>query len=89
MAVGASRRDILEQFLLEAVLISVVGGGAGIVLGVAMPLTVRYLTDFVIPVSKLSIAVAFVVSAVVGLIFGLLPANRAARLNPTEALRYE
>jgi len=89
MAVGASRRDILEQFLLEAVLISIVGGGAGIVLGVAMPLTVRYLTDFIIPVSKLSIAVAFAVSGVVGLVFGLLPANRAARLNPTEALRYE
>ncbi len=89
MAVGAARRDILEQFLLEAVLISVVGGGAGILLGVAMPLTVRYLTDFVIPISKLSIAVAFAVSCFVGLIFGLLPANRAARLNPTEALRYE
>ncbi len=89
MAVGASRRDILEQFLLEAVLISIVGGGAGIVLGVAMPLTVRYLTDFIIPVSKLSIAIAFAVSGVVGLVFGLLPANRAARLNPTEALRYE
>jgi len=89
MAVGASRRDILEQFLLEAVLISIVGGGAGIVLGVAMPLTVRYLTDFIIPVSKLSIAVAFAVSGIVGLVFGLLPANRAARLNPTEALRYE
>ena len=89
MAVGASRRDILEQFLLEAVLISIVGGGAGILLGVAVPLTVRYLTDFIIPVSKLSIAVAFAVSGVVGLVFGLLPANRAARLNPTEALRYE
>ncbi len=89
MAVGASRRDILQQFLLEAVLISVVGGGAGILLGVAMPLAVRYLTPFVIPISKLSIAVAFAVSCVVGLIFGLLPANRAARLNPTEALRYE
>jgi putative ABC transport system permease protein len=89
MAVGASRRDILDQFLLEATLISVVGGGAGILLGVAMPLSVRYLTDLVIPVSALSIVVAFAVSCLVGLIFGLLPANRAARLNPTEALRYE
>jgi putative ABC transport system permease protein len=89
MAVGAARRDILQQFLLEAVLISVAGGGAGILLGVAMPLTVRYLTDFIIPISKLSIAVAFAVSCLVGLIFGLLPANRAARLNPTDALRYE
>jgi putative ABC transport system permease protein len=50
---------------------------------------VRYLTDFIIPISKLSIAVAFAVSCLVGLIFGLLPANRAARLNPTDALRYE
>jgi len=89
MAVGAARRDILQQFLLEAVLISVSGGGVGILLGVAMPLSVRYLTNFFIPISKLSIAVAFAVSCVVGLIFGLLPANRAARLNPTEALRYE
>jgi len=89
LAVGAARRDILQQFLFEAVLISVSGGVAGILLGVGVPLSVRYLAGLHIPISKLSIAVAFAVSFLVGLIFGLLPAHRAARLNPTEALRYE
>ena len=90
MAVGAARRDVLEQFLSEAVIISLAGGVAGILIGVAIPLTVDYfLDDFSIPISPLSILVAFSVSLIVGLVFGLLPANRAARLNPTEALRYE
>ncbi len=90
MAVGAARRDILEQFLAEAVLISMVGGTAGILIGVAIPLSVQFFTDaFEIPISPLSIAVAFTVSLVVGLVFGMLPASRASRLNPTEALRYE
>jgi len=90
MAVGASRREVLQQFLLEAVLISVGGGLIGILFGVALPVTANALqTDFQVPVSKLSIAVAFGVSFAVGLVFGLLPANRASRLNPTEALRYE
>jgi putative ABC transport system permease protein len=90
MAVGAARRDVLEQFLAEAVLISLLGGGAGILIGVAIPLSVRFFTDDVqIPISPVSIIVAFSVSLIVGLLFGILPANRAARLNPTEALRYE
>ena len=90
MAVGAARRDILQQFLLEAVLISVSGGLLGILLGLAIPLSVRYLAENVyIPISTLSIVVAFLVSCLVGLVFGILPANRAAHLNPTEALRYE
>ena len=90
MAVGAARRDILQQFLLEAVLISVSGGLLGILLGLAIPLSVRYLAENVyIPISTLSIVVAFAVSCLVGLVFGILPANRAARLNPIEALRYE
>ncbi len=90
MAVGAARRDVLEQFLAEAVIISLAGGIAGILIGVAVPLSVRYFTDqFAIPISPVSIVVAFGVSLMVGLVFGLLPANRAARLNPTEALRYE
>jgi len=90
MAVGAARRDVLEQFLAEAVVISLTGGLAGIAIGVAIPLSVRFFTDdFSIPISPLSIAVAFGVSVLVGLVFGILPANRAAKLNPTEALRYE
>jgi putative ABC transport system permease protein len=90
MAVGAARRDVLEQFLAEAVIISLAGGLAGILIGVAIPLSVNYFVDDVsIPISPLSIMVAFSVSLIVGLVFGLLPANRAARLNPTEALRYE
>ena len=90
MAVGAARRDVLGQFLAEAVIISLIGGSAGILVGVAVPLSVRFFTDdFTIPISPLSIVVAFTVSLIVGLAFGILPANRAARLNPTEALRYE
>ncbi len=90
MAVGAARRDVLEQFLAEAVLISVAGGTAGILIGVAIPLSVQFFADDVsIPISPVSIVIAFSVSLVVGLVFGILPASRAARLNPTEALRFE
>jgi putative ABC transport system permease protein len=90
MAVGAARRDVLEQFLAEAVLISVSGGIAGILIGVAIPLSVQFFTDDIsIPISPVSIAIAFSVSLLVGLVFGLLPASRAARLNPTDALRFE
>ena len=89
-AVGATHGEILRQFLLEAVLISVGGGFLGILLGVAMPLSVRLFTDgIIIPISGVSIGVAFAVSFLVGIAFGLLPANRAAQLSPVEALRYE
>jgi len=90
MAVGASRREILLQFLVEAVLISLVGGAIGIALGLALPLSARLLTNQIhVPISPLSILVAFAVSFTVGVAFGLLPARRASQLNPTEALRYE
>jgi len=90
MAVGASRREVLLQFLVEAVVMSVVGGSLGIVIGLALPLSVQFFTSQVkVPVSPLSVVVAFVVSFAVGVTFGLLPARRAASLNPTEALRYE
>jgi putative ABC transport system permease protein len=89
LAVGASARRILLQFLTEAMMVSLSGGLIGILVGVAMPLSVGLFTDIRIPISWVAIAVAFGVSCLVGLIFGILPANRAAHLNPTEALRYE
>ena len=90
MAVGASRREIMLQFLTEAVLISLGGGMLGIAAGVAVPLSVQFFVQNIqIPVSVVSILIAFSVSSVVGLVFGILPASRASRLNPTEALRYE
>ncbi|HZO55869.1 MAG TPA: ABC transporter permease [Bryobacteraceae bacterium] len=89
-SVGATHGEILRQFLLEAVLISVGGGFLGILLGISMPLSVRLFADGIdIPISGVSIAVAFAVSFLVGIVFGLLPANRAAQLSPVEALRYE
>lgn len=90
MAVGASRRQVMLQFLTEAVVISIGGGSIGILIGVLIPLSVQLFTDAIkIPLSILSIVVAFFVSGAVGVVFGILPANRAAQLNPTEALRYE
>jgi len=90
MAVGASRREILIQFLTEAVMVSLAGGILGILVGVAIPLSVAFFADNVhIPISTAAVVIAFGVSVLVGLVFGLLPANRASRLNPTEALRYE
>jgi putative ABC transport system permease protein len=89
LAVGASAREILLQFLVEAMMVSLSGGLVGIMAGVAIPLSVGLFADIRIPVSPVAIVVAFGVSCVVGLVFGILPANRAAHLNPTEALRYE
>jgi putative ABC transport system permease protein len=89
LAVGAAPREILTQFLIEAMLISLSGGLIGIAVGVALPLSARLFADIRIPISWVAIAVAFGVSCLVGLVFGMLPANRAAHLHPTEALRYE
>jgi putative ABC transport system permease protein len=90
MSLGASRRAVMLQFLLEAVLISVGGGVLGILLGIAVPLVAsRLFPEYPVPVSGLSVLVAFAVSFVVGIAFGLLPASRASRLNPTQALHYE
>src|SRR5260370_2902863 len=90
MAVGAARRGVLEQCLTEAIVIRLAGGLIGILIGISIPLSVRFFAeDIRVPISAMSVFVAFGVSLVVGVVFGMLPANRAAQLNPTEALRYE
>jgi putative ABC transport system permease protein len=90
MAVGASRGEVRRQFLAESILLSLTGGLAGIALGTAIPYSVRFFQPSLrIPISTTSIVVAFAVSCLVGVVFGMLPAVRASRLNPTEALRYE
>ena len=89
LAIGAAPREILLQFLTEAIMVSLSGGLVGILAGVALPLSVQLFADIRIPISGVAIVVAFGVSCLVGLVFGMLPANRAAHLNPTEALRYE
>jgi putative ABC transport system permease protein len=88
-AVGATNREIRFQFLAEAILISLIGGLAGIVIGLAIPYSVRFLTEYRIPISGLSAIIAIFVSSIVGVIFGTVPAARAAQLDPVESLRYE
>jgi putative ABC transport system permease protein len=88
-AVGATNREIRFQFLAEAILISLIGGFAGIVIGYAIPYSVRFLTEYRVPITGLSGIIAIIVSSVVGVIFGTVPAARAAQLDPVESLRYE
>ncbi len=88
-AVGATNREIRFQFLAEAILISLIGGFAGIVIGLAIPYSVRFLTEYRVPINGWSAVIAIAVSSLVGVIFGTIPAARAAQLDPVESLRYE
>jgi putative ABC transport system permease protein len=90
MSVGARRRDILMQFLAEALILGSVGSSVGVLVGLGIPLAVRpFVNQVAIEVSPLSAILAFAFSSVVTLSFGVVPAYRAAHLNPTDALRYE
>ena len=88
-AVGATAADIRLQFLAEAVLISVAGGLVGAAVGLSLPFSVRFLTHHRIPISGLSAVIAVLVSSLVGVVFGTVPATRASQMDPIESLRHE
>ncbi len=89
LAVGAKRRNILSQFLVEAVTLSLVGGIIGIVVGVTASVLISRFAQWSTDISVLSVLASFFFSALVGVFFGYYPARKAAFLNPIEALRYE
>jgi putative ABC transport system permease protein len=88
-AVGATRREIELQFLSEAVMISLIGGTIGTLAGLALPISLWIFTEHRLPVSGLSAVIAMVVSCLIGVTFGTLPAKNASRLDPVESLRHE
>ena len=88
-ALGATSREIRLQFLTESVFLSLGGGLIGTLIGMMLPLGLRYFTDFAIPVSLWSGVIALATSVLVGVVFGTLPATRAARLDPVTTLKYE
>jgi putative ABC transport system permease protein len=88
-ALGATSREIRLQFLTEAVMISLAGGVVGTLVGLALPVSVRLFTNYAIPISPWSIVAALLVSLIVGVIFGTVPATRAAQMDPVESLKYE
>jgi putative ABC transport system permease protein len=88
-ALGATNREIKLQFLAEAIIISLTGGVVGTVVGMAVPMSIRLFSDYQLPISPWSVIIALVAATGVGVIFGTVPATRAAQMDPVEALKYE
>ena len=88
-AIGATRKDILLQFLFEAIMISVGGGILGVFLGILTSTGISALTGWTTVLSTSSIFISFLVSVTVGLVFGIFPARKASEMDPIAALRYE
>ena len=88
-ALGATYREIKLQFLAEAVIISLAGGVVGTIVGLAVPLSIRLFTDYDLPISLWSVIIALTAATGSGVIFGTVPATRAAQMDPVDALKYE
>ena len=88
-ALGATYREVKLQFLAEAIIISLSGGLVGCLVGLTVPLSIRLFTDYPLPISLWSVAIALTSATMVGVIFGTVPATRAAQMDPVEALKYE
>jgi len=88
-ALGATYREIRLQFLAEAIIISLAGGLVGCFVGLAVPLSIRLLTDYPLPISMWSVVIALAAATFVGVVFGTVPATRAAQMDPVESLKYE
>ena len=89
LAVGARRRDVLLQFLVEAMVMSLIGGGIGVALGIISARTLTAVLDWPTEISVMTLIAAFGIAAMVGILFGYYPARRASRLDPIDSLRYE
>ena len=88
-ALGATYREIKLQFLAEAVIISLAGGVVGVLVGLMVPLSIRFFTNYALPVSGSSVLIALAAAMIVGVVFGTVPATRAAQMDPVESLKYE
>ncbi|MFT6794134.1 MAG: putative ABC transport system permease protein, partial [Rubritalea sp.] len=88
-ALGAKKSDIITQFMVEAVLLSLIGGLIGILLGIAVPQLISNFTSMNAIISPGSVVLAFIISALTGIVFGIYPAAKSAQLDPIEALRNE
>jgi len=88
-AMGATYREIKYQFLAEAIIISLVGGVVGSIVGLSLPLSIRFFTDYALPISGWSVVIALAAAMLVGVVFGTIPATRAAQMDPVDSLKYE